>query len=590
MKLATNQVLTNQIGYGCDDYKKAVFQGNENSDAGKFRVIDAETKNIEFSGTAVKSGTVARWNSGYYWTLDFSPLKKQGQYTIELDTAGGIACSFPFEIQKDLISIRMISGVCFFLKGQRSTGEWCDLDKHISFKGNREGVVDVHGGWYDATGDVGVHMTHQSHTTYFNPQQVSLTACTLFRLLDLLEESGNEQYSMQKRRVLDEAMFGADFLMRMRAPSGTFFRTVDRDNALKCVSENRKMGFEYHNSSSQFGIAETADKEIVTDSYYEVGFRSGAGFSIAALAAAARHSYPGTDYSGYEYMKAAKDAYSYLEENNGQYVNDGKWNLVDEYCALEAINELYKTTNEYDYLRRAREMADRIMARAVDHGDGTAAMSIVEGRLFFHATDEGAPVVALLNYVSIEPDEARRKQTVAVCEKIMRNALNVTGEVNNPFGYARYLFSEKDGEKKTGFFFPHNTEASPWWQGDNARIASLSCAAKYLSYNTEDADLRVDLEKYAEDQLNWIMGLNPYDSCMIEAYGRNNIQYFFQNKFEFINAPGGICNGMTGRIDDEDSIDYISEPCEAVDDNWRWAEQWLPHESWYLYAMAMKKR
>ena len=25
-------------------------------------------------------------------------------------------------------------------------------------------------------------------------------------------------------------------------------------------------------------------------------------------------------------------------------------------------------------------------------------------------------------------------------------------------------------------------------------------------------------------------------------------------------------------------------------DNWRWAEQWIPHATWYLYALCLKKR
>jgi hypothetical protein len=583
-------ILTNQLGYGCSDYKKAVFQGEENAKVGEFRIIDKETHNVIFSGSAVKCGSVARWNTGYYWTLDFSPVQKQGTYFIEADTANGVVRSYPFDIQKDLLSIRLISGIGYYIKEQRCTGDWNETDSRLKFDGDREGVVDAHGGWFDGSGGLGIHMTHQSHTAYFNPQQVPLTPWMLFHVYDLLEESGNEQYSMVKRRILDEAMFGADFLMRMRAPSGTFFRGVDRHGAYKTVDESRSLGFEYRHSSPQFGKAATAETETVTDSYFEIGFRSGAGLCIASLASAARRCYPGTDYSGIEYIKAAKAAYCYLEENNEKYSNDGKWNLVDEYCALEAINELYKSTGEYDYLLRARKMADRIMARMVDHGDGTAALTVAEGRAFFHPTDEGLPVVALLNYVSFEPDKSRKLLTIAACEKLMRNAVNVTDEVSNPFGYARCLYSEKDGNRKTGFFFPHDTEASPWWQGENARIASLSCAAKLLSYFTDNACLREKLDRYAEDQINWIMGLNPFDSCMIESYGRNNIEYFFENRYDFVSCPGGICNGVTSHTDDEESIQFVLKPNDSVSDSWRWAEQWLPHASWFLYALALKKR
>ena len=85
------------------------------------------------------------------------------------------------------------------------------------------------------------------------------------------------------------------------------------------------------------------------------------------------------------------------------------------------------------------------------------------------------------------------------------------------------------------------------------------------------------------------MGLNPFDSCMIEGYGKNNIEYFFQNRYDFLNCPGGIVNGITSNTHDESGIEFVAEPTEEVNDNWRWAEQWIPHASWYLYAMALKK-
>ena len=584
------KLLTNHIGYGCSDYKKAVFQGAEGVKAGEFHVICESSQKTAYSGKAIECGSVAHWQTGYYWTLDFSEVTAEGKYHIELDTSSGKVCSYPFEIRRSLISIRMLSAVGYYFKAQRSSGEWLHTDRQLPFDGPREGAADLHGGWYDATGDYGIHMSHLSHSTYYNPQQAAFSACAFFRVYDLIEESKNEEYSMVKRRILDEGMYGADFIMRMRAPSGSFFRSIGRTNALDCVDESRSIAFEYHQSSSQFGEAITAKEETVTDSYYEVSFRSGGGYCIAALAIAARHSYPGTDFTKEEYLQAAKQAYRYLEINNELYTNDNHWNLIDEYCALDAAVELYKTTGEYNYLLRSRAMAKKVMEHITDNHDGTASLSVVDGRPYYHAAYEGLPVITLLNYAGIEHDCELSETAIAACEKLMRFALTVTKECCNPFGYAKYLYSKNGGQTKTKFFFPLDTEAKPWWQGDNARIASLSCAAKYLSYVTKDKALCENLDRYAEDQLNWIMGLNPFDACMIEGYGRNNIQYYFSCRNDFINCPGGICNGITSGTDDEEAIEFVTEPTEKVADNWRWAEQWIPHASWYLYAMAMKKR
>ena len=66
------------------------------------------------------------------------------------------------------------------------------------------------------------------------------------------------------------------------------------------------------------------------------------------------------------------------------------------------------------------------------------------------------------------------------------------------------------------------------------------------------------------------------------------IQYFFRNQYDFMNSPGGICNGITSREADDKGLEFIMAPTAECDDNWRWAEQWLPHACWYLNAMGWK--
>ncbi|MFA9381072.1 MAG: glycoside hydrolase family 9 protein [Acetanaerobacterium sp.] len=585
-------ILTNHMGYDSDGIKKAVFQGEKGMSADTFDVIDYQTGKSVFTGSATECGEVRGWKTGCYWTLSFDTVCAEGTYFIKLKTSKEEVSSFPFEIQSSLLGIRTISAVGYYFKAQRSTGEWLYDDTHLGFKGPREGVVDAHGGWYDATGDYGIHLSHLSHSTYFNPQQAAFSSLVFFRVHDLLEESKNQQYSMVKRRMLDEGFFGADFVMRMRAPSGSFFRSINRVGALDAVAGTRKIGFEYHKSSSQFGKADTSETEIISDANYESSFRSGAGTAIAALAAAARHFYTGTDYTQLDYIMAAKQAYAYLENNNEIHTNNGKWNVIDEYCALDALVELYKTTSEYEYLDKARGMSASIIGKLCPVDAEKAYLAVEDGsdRPYFSAADSGLPVVALLNYASIETEADLTENAVEAAKKLMKYEIWVTNETANPFGYARQLIQDKDGTRRTAFFFPHTSEVEPWWQGENARIASLSTAARLMAEHTDCADFKKQLESYADDQLNWILGLNPFDSCMIEGYGRNNIQYFFQGRYDFMNCPGGICNGITSDLDDEEGIGFVSKPNEQINDNWRWAEQWIPHASWYLYAVAMKKK
>jgi hypothetical protein len=98
------------------------------------------------------------------------------------------------------------------------------------------------------------------------------------------------------------------------------------------------------------------------------------------------------------------------------------------------------------------------------------------------------------------------------------------------------------------------------------------------------------LRMFGRDQLNWILGLNPYYACMLHGHGRNNIAYMFFDSYEYTNAPGGICNGITGGYaeGDADGIDFgLRYAQTGKDDDWRWSEQWLPHAAWYLLAIAL---
>lgn len=581
------KVLINHVGYSVNDPKKAVVQWEMGDKPKRFCIKDKQDKEI-LSGELLHHGAVANWKTGEYWTADFSDIRDEGVYTLEvIDTAGKTRAE-TFEVSKKLLTMRMLSATGYYFKAQRASGEWLHSDRTLGFAGEREGCVDAHGGWYDATGDYGIHLSHLSHSTYHNPQQVPFSAYTFFKAHQRMTESGNEQYTMVKRRMLDEGFWGADFLMRMQAPSGSFFITIKRVGALEAVANTRKIGFEYHGSSSQFSAkAATADEEIVTDANYETSLRSGGGLAIAALAIAGRNYYPGTDYTQAQYVQAAKRAWKHLEKNNEQYTNNGQWNLLDEYCALMATTELYITTAEYEYLQKAREMALRVYERMVATGEGCARLETVPGLPFHHASDEGMPVVALLQYAQIEPDAALRADAVSAAEKLMRHKCAITDAQANPFGYP-ILENSENGKIRAQFFFPHTSTAAPWWQGDNARIASLSAAARMVAAVTEDAQLAARCTKMAQDSLDWIMGMNPFDSCMIEGYGKNNIQYFFNERLDFLNCPGGIVNGITSGMEDEDGIAFVMEPDGQIIDNWRWAEQWIPHVSWYMYAMALK--
>lgn len=587
-------IFTNHIGYDSADTKSAVYCRRGSETPVKFQVMCDKTDEAVYEGTLCEAGEVDNWQTGYYYTMRFDEVTEKGQYYIVVtDDKGEQVRSYPFRIAPNLLEVDTLTAVGYSFKAQRATGEYGAADSNIPFQfGLIPGRIDAHGGWYDATADYGVHLSHLSHTSYFNPQQAAFSAYSFFKFNDLIDEAEYPYYTMFKRRLLEEGMYGADWLMRMRAPSGSFYVTKRRTmDAYGPVSKMRIMGAFAREPKRRKGGSTFADPSDFLLEDFETSFRAGGGYAIAALAYAARTTYP-SEYTKEDYLKAAIAAYEYLEENNCRYCNDGKWNLLDEYCALDAVVEIYKTTKEYDYLRRARAMAKRIMAHYVPVDDTMGYLSVNEtDRPFFHAADAGMPVVNLLNYVAIEREQEDKQAAIDICEKVMRYQLHVTNKVANPFGYARQYVQHGDGSRCDQFFYPHDVETAPWWQGENARLGSLATAARSLSYVTKCETFKKELCKFADDQINWILGCNPFDACMLEGEGRNNIDYFFEGeRRDFIQCPGGIVNGITSGIHDEHGIAFCADRTEDVPDNWRWAEQWIPHATWYMYALCMKKR
>ncbi len=586
------KILINQIGCEQNGPKRAIVLGHKGDEVTGFKIIDSQTGSEAVSGATVAVGPVDQWKDWLFWTVDFSQLRTEGTYLLECQTNRGPIRSFPFLVQNDLLERNTISNVIYYFKGQRCSGLLDKADRNLPFEDATGGATaDLHGGWYDATGDTGKHLSHLSFSIYFNPQQIPFTDWTLFKTYELLkarDTSPDKNFRQYKRRLLDEALFGADYLVRSKNPKGSFYRSVDGPGGEKAPADRRVSkevkGFAVHAvvTKNPLRVADTTQISPTFD--YEIGFRNGGGMAIAALAVASTYDVSG-EFSNAQYLQTAKDAFDFLQKNNIQYANDGKENIVDDYCVLMAATELFRATKSAQYKQIADQRAANMLGRLTSAGYWRADD---KDRPFFHAADAGMPVMALLNYYDIA-DSATRPRILEAVKKSLEFELATTSEVSNPFGYARQLVQSTDGNRRTAFFFPHDTEAAPWWQGENARLASLAAAARMASgYFKDDAPFQQKLETYAWDQLNWILGLNPFDTCMLQGSGRNNTAYMFFNSYEYTNAPGGICNGITGGLTNPHDIDFDVGFAETHrDDDWRWGEQWLPHATWYLLAVCL---
>jgi len=594
--LATDarRVLTNHIGYEGDGPKRAVIQAAEGDVVTGCAIREVAGDRAVYETTASRVGRVDRWQDWAFWTVDFDELRTPGSYVIECVLADRSLRSFPFDIAGDLLESHTISDVIAYFKGQRSDGVKDKADRSIGFEG-LEGIrIDAHGGWYDATGDYGKHLSHLSFSTYFNPQQLPLAAWSLLTSRELLAARSDRNFRQIERRLLDEAMVGADYLVRVHRPGGSFYRSVSAPGFEKAPQDRlivpAMTGFRIKRTQTDTGDHAAIDEHAGADLRdYEVGYRAGGGVAVAALAMASAAPVSGA-FSSADYLRVAEEAFAYLEQHNLLYTNDGLENIVDDYCALLAATELFQATGNQAYSQAAAKRASSLSSRLVSWEGYRDYWRADSGdRPFFHAADAGLPVVALLGFAEIA-DQRDRQLVLAAVRRSLEFELAITAEVANPFGYPRQLVQSNDGRRRSSFFFPHDTETGEWWQGENARLASLAYAARLAAQQfADDPAFAHRLEAYALSSLNWILGLNPFDACMLHGNGRNNPWYMFFGYWEYMNSPGGICNGITAGMQDEHGIDFNLPYAETGGDHdWRWGEQWLPHSSWYLAAVAAR--
>ncbi|MGR6862374.1 glycoside hydrolase family 9 protein [Aliivibrio salmonicida] len=559
------QLLTNHIGYEFNGPKSAVLlTGTPLNKELLGKIICTQTQQVKHQFSISSSLQVANWHQGYFSEIHFSDFTEHGEFTLVIDEI----TSHPFTIGTDLLIKNTFSDVLHYFKSQRCSGIFDKQDKKAPVLNSNE-TVDVHGGWYDASGDVSKYFSHLSYTNYLNPQQIPMVVWNMLKGLELTQNLSNFA-AFSRTRLKEEALFGADFLVRMQNPAGFFYMTVF-DKWSKDVNQRELCAY--------------ATQEGLKSDDYQAGFRQGGGIAIAALASASRLDIDG-EFTSKNYVEAAIKGYWHLKENNLNYLNNGEENIIDEYCALLAVIELFKATQDNAFLLEARSWAEKLSARqqSDEHQNNFWSATQNGERPYFHAAEAGLPVIALSQYLDIESDNSRRAHALTVITQAIEFEINITAEVNNPFGYPRQYVKPVNSEKRSAFFVAHDNESGYWWQGENARLGSLASMSYLVLPHITSNDIKQKLESFAQNNLNWVLGLNPYDMCMLDGHGHNNPDYL--PHLGFFNAKGGVCNGITGGFDDEEDIAFNPAPHgEDMLQNWRWGEQWIPHGAWYLLAI-----
>lgn len=416
-------ILTNQIGYEQFGPKNALIDLNgTTASQDSFQIIDAQSS-VVFRGAAGQIQSIDGWSKGPYQVCNFGEFNSIGVFTLRC----GEIVSEPFTIAKSVLVEKTLSDAVSFFTNMRNNND----DSQLPLYGSTNTLRNVNGGWNDATGDRGKYLSHLAFSNYLSPQQIPMVVWSL------LKSAENPNLSAQlKSAINDEAVWGADYLTRILDPEGFFYMIVfDRWG----WDEKREICTWIYDPS----IPEEYLRNGKKTANYQSAFREGGGIAIAALA---RASFSKISSASDSYLSAAIKAYAHLKSNNQKYCDDGKENIIDKYCALMAAVELYRATSESVYLSDAHSRASALISLISE--DGFFWSDSAHMRPFYHAADEGLPIVALLEYLDVAPEKKTDIRTAV--QKIWHGYENRSFSSANPYSYLKLVFSESNGSGGVG--------------------------------------------------------------------------------------------------------------------------------------------
>jgi len=482
------------------------------------------------------------WGS-YYWRADFSSLQRADSYKAQA-VIGGIRAESPSFIVGDRGIFRQTArlGVEFFFV-QRCGFDvpgWhkaCHLDDANLPDGTH---LDATGGWHSA-GDYNKIM-------YENGDGGVMYALVTAYLADPALFDADACRRSALPCVLDEAWWGARFVAKMQMPeSGGLYNSVSQGPGRAWMKWSPP---EVHTDN----IVGTPDDPVI---------QPGEGHSPLAIGGWARLSVLLNQRGiGTDYLDRARRLWNHATTNG---TSGGGGHLL-----VSAV-ELHAVTGEQQYLDAARRGVDSILSTQRQSGRLRGAFGS------YGEVDAGALAFFALRY----PDDPLAGRIRVALRDWITFA---RGTADNPFGLSKQSVGDQD------YFFEPTSAL-----GHNWELLTRAWAASLVFHFTGD---RRALQ-YAVDQVDWVLGKNPYGLCMFEGKGAFNPPRY-HHRYDSIPGhergavPGCVPNGFvrTPTGFDQPGFD-LSYPADGTPSapgkrhaSYRTSEPWLTHNMWYLLAVS----
>jgi hypothetical protein len=424
--------------------------------------------------------------------------------------------------------------------------------------------VDLVGGWHDA-GDVRKWM--------------DVTLLNGIALLNLRRELVPREGDPTSDQLLEEVRFGNRYFLKMQ----------DRDGL---VWHDTAGGVNGNNSDNHWtdNIIGTADDRYLDTRKLEV-----VSAIFVALEALAAQSYQVLDAPyATQCLAAGQRAWQAWQERSSRTLELAWW--------IMAGCELWRATRDDAIREQTMHGVRQLLANQVrSYSGGRRAIRgfwLEENPSsdkpspdpFVNLVFSAMPPIVLLEFSRTFPEHTQSSRCLDAVRMYVEDYVLPMTERNAyrimPIGL--YLatptpetYRPLDGDFTYRYFLPVRKQF--WWQGGNCHLAQHALLLARLAEcdRTGDGARSQSYVTLAYRQLEWIMGANPFSSCMMTGEGVRNPYPHSR----FVGPiPGGIMNGIAGNASDEPILDLEY----GID--WRTCEYWSPHVAFYILANAVLER
>ena len=530
-----NKFAFSHSGYQVGNTKTAIASALPATSFELVRVQD-----IAFGETVLrKPMTIVQSRLGTFQQMDFSEVQTPGEYVLR---AGGTT-SKPFRIGNDIWKSSIWKTLNFFY------GNRCGDDipgvhgiDHLDWFATHDGTrITMSGGWHDA-GDLSQGLINTGEATY-----------AMFALADKLTTRADDSELLA--RVLEEAKWGLDWVLRVRFPGGY------------------RVGFGPHNYWSN-NIAGDADDRLVEA-------KNNANVNYIASAAAA---------IGYRMLKDREPALAAralrVAREDWAFAIVGiegpsTWHtpaFAASRMELAGIGiiaslELFRSTGESIYREKAVELSQIVMeSQQVTHVGSAFPLSGFfytgpdRDTIFhqFHKASDQAPIVALAQLVEAlpgHPEWMRWYATVARYAEYQKRTATTTApyrvlpayvyrladSVQVPDSGGRYLEKQDQYAAQVRAGLPMGDgwylRTFPVWFQRRGNYGVLLSQAKALSTASRLRGDSAGLD-LAQQQAQWVVGRNPFVQSTMYGEGYDWAQQYSVSSSDFV---GSLPVGMQSR-------------------------------------------